>query len=88
MLLESRIIATDISGAVLAEGTGSATLGNPLNAVIWLIEDLARTGRKLSAGDLISVGSFTPVTPPKPGQTVVVRYEGLAGTPKVSVKFE
>jgi 2-keto-4-pentenoate hydratase len=42
MLLESRIIATDASGAVLAEGTGSATLGNPLNAVIWLIEDLAK----------------------------------------------
>ena len=44
--------------------------------------------RKLAAGDLISVGSFSPLTPPKPGQQVTVRYEGFAGTPKVSVQFE
>jgi 2-keto-4-pentenoate hydratase len=49
---------------------------------------LAKNGRKFSAGDLISIGSFTPLTPPKPGQVVTVRYEGLPGTPKVSVKFE
>ena len=87
-LAEMKIVATDASGATLAENTGAATLGNPLNVVLWLVEDLAKSGRKLSAGDLISVGSFTPLTPPKPGQTVTVRYEGLPGTPKVSVKFE
>ena len=81
-------MATDASGATLAENTGAATLGNPLNAVVWLVEDLAKVGRKLSAGDLISVGSFTPLTPPKAGQAISVRYEGLPGTPKVSVNFE
>lgn len=88
LLAETKIVATDASGAVLAEGTGAATLGNPLNAVVWLVQDLAKTGKKLSAGDLISVGSFSPLTPPKPGQQVTVRYEGFAGTPKVSVQFE
>jgi 2-keto-4-pentenoate hydratase len=62
--------------------------GNPLNAVVWLVADLARTGRKLAAGDLVSVGSFTPLTPPKPGQAVTVRYEGFPGTPKVSLTFQ
>ena len=88
LLADIRIVATDASGAVLAENTGAATLGNPLNAVVWLVEDLAKAGRKLSAGDLISVGSFTPLTPPKAGQAISVRYEGLPGTPKVSVTFE
>lgn len=88
LLAETKIVATDSSGAVLAEGTGAATLGNPLNAVVWLVQDLAKGGRKLAAGDLISVGSFSPLTPPKPGQQVTVRYEGFAGTPKVSVQFE
>jgi 2-keto-4-pentenoate hydratase len=55
---------------------------------VWLVEDLAKAGRKLSAGDLISVGSFTPLTPPKAGQAIRVRYEGLPGTPKVSPTFE
>ncbi len=88
LLADTRIVATDANGATLAENTGAATLGNPLNAVVWLVEDLAKSGRKLAAGDLISVGSFTPLTPPKPGQTVNVRYEGFPGPPKVSVTFE
>jgi 2-keto-4-pentenoate hydratase len=87
-LAETRIVATDAGGATLAESTGAAALGNPLNVVVWLVEELASSGRKLSPGDLISVGSFTPLTPPKPGQAVTVRYEGLPGTPKVSVAFE
>ncbi len=87
-LAETKIVATDASGATLAENTGAAALGNPLNVVVWLVDELAKSGKKLSAGDLISVGSFTPLTPPKPGQEVTVRYEGLPGTPRASVKFE
>ena len=88
LLASARIVATDASGATLAESTGAATLGNPLNAVIWLVQDLAKAGRTLKAGDLISVHSFTPLTPPKPGQDVTVRYEGLPGTPRVTVRFQ
>ncbi|TDR93114.1 2-keto-4-pentenoate hydratase [Enterovirga rhinocerotis] len=87
-LAEVKIVMTDDKGTVLAENTGAATLGNPLNAVTWLVADLAASGRKLKAGDLISVGSFSPLLPPKPGTTVTVRYEGLPGTPKVSATFE
>jgi 2-keto-4-pentenoate hydratase len=88
LLASARIVATDASGATLAESTGAATLGNPLNAVIWLVQDLAKAGRTLKAGDLISVHSFTPLTPPKPGQDVTVQYEGLPGTPRVTVRFQ
>ncbi|MDB5510941.1 MAG: Fumarylacetoacetate hydrolase family protein [Enterovirga sp.] len=87
-LADVKVVMTDASGAALAEGVGSATLGNPLNSVVWLAEDLAKSGRRLKAGDLISVGSFSPLTPPKPGQTITVRYDGLPGTPKVSVTFQ
>lgn len=88
LLADVKIVMSDGTGAKLAEGVGSATLGNPLNSVVWLAEDLARSGRKLKAGDLISVGSFTPLTPPKAGQTITVSYEGFPGTPKVSATFE
>ena len=88
MLADVKIVMTDGTGATLAEGVGAATLGNPLNSVIWLVGDLAASGRKLKAGDLISVGSFSPLLPPKAGMTVSVRYEGLPGTPKVSATFE
>ena len=87
-LADMKVAAKGADGAVLAEGQGAATLGNPLNAVVWLVGDLAKSGKKLAAGDLISVGSFTPLTPPKSGQKITVNYEGLPGNPSVSVAFE
>ena len=79
---------TDGAGAVIDSGKGSATLGNPLNAAIWLAQDLARAGTPLKRGDLLSLGSFTKLTPPKPGMVVTARYEGLPGNPQVVVKFK
>jgi len=69
----------------LAEGT--ATLGNPLNAAAWLARDLAAAGTPLKRGDLLSLGSFSKLLPPKAGLAVVVKYAGLPGDPVVGVKF-
>ncbi len=79
---------TDGAGTVIDSGKGSAILGNPLNAAIWLAQDLARAGAPLKRGDLLSLGSFTKLTPPKPGMVVTARYEGLPGNPQVVVKFK
>ena len=82
------VTATDQNGAELAKAKGDALLGHPLNPVLWLIEDLAATGEKLKAGDLISLGSFARPQPPQAGQTVTVRYDGLPGGPlRASVQF-
>lgn len=81
------VTLTDGTGAVIDSGKGSATLGNPLYAAIWLAQDLARAGTSLKRGDLLSLGSFTKLTPPKPGMVVTARYEGLPGNPQVLVKF-
>ena len=79
LLADVKVVLTDGSGAKLSEAQGAATLGNPLNSVVWLADDLRKGGRRLKAGDLISVGSFSPLTPPKPGQSVTGRYEGVPG---------
>ena len=82
------ITATDSNGAELAKSEGKALMGNPLNAVLWLIKDLSETGETLAAGDLLSLGTFSAPKPPPAGQTVTVRYEGLPGGPiNASVKF-
>ena len=78
---------TDATGAVLDTGKGSATLGNPLNAASWLARDLAAAGTPLKRGDLLSLGSFTKLFPPKAGMAVTAKYEGLPGNPVVGVKF-
>jgi len=86
-LADMRVRAFDGSGALLAEGKGSDALGHPLDVVLWVRDAVHGEGGRLEAGDIISVGAFTPLTPPKAGQTVRVRYEGLPGEPEVSVSF-
>ena len=87
-LAEMRVTVRDDAGADLGEGQGSVILSHPLNAVLWLVEDLKKSGHKLRAGDLLSLGSIKAFTP-KAGQHVTVKYDGLPGGPiKVSCRFQ
>jgi 2-keto-4-pentenoate hydratase len=72
----------------LDRGKGSDVLEHPLNAVIWLAKELQQQGLALRKGDLVSVGSFSKLLPPKPGQNIEVRYQGLPGDPVVRVNFK
>ena len=84
----------DMTAIVKADGTevdrgkGSDVLGHPLAAVAWLAQDMARHGLALKPGDLVSLGSFSKLLPPKAGQAVEVEYLGLPGSPKVKVTFK
>jgi 2-keto-4-pentenoate hydratase len=87
-LAAMRVVVTDQKGKELASGKGAAILDHPLNAVLWLIQDLEKGGVRLKPGDVLSLGSFTQPMKPVPGVTVTARYEGLPGNPAVSVKFK
>ena len=72
----------------LAREQGSALMGHPLNVIPWLVEDMAREGLRLRAGDIVSLGGFAPSVPAQPGRTYTLRYEGLGPAPvAVSVRF-
>ena len=75
-------------GADLDVGFGRDVLDHPLNAVVWLAQDLAQHGLALKKGDLVSVGSFSKLMPPKPGLKVEVQYQGLPDNPTVTVSFK
>lgn len=66
-----------IDGRTVAEGTGADILGHPLNAVVWLANNLLARGRMLKAGDVVMCGSFVRTQFPAVGQTVTCRVEGL-----------
>lgn len=74
-------------GEDLDAGFGRDVLEHPLNAVVWLSQDLQRQGKALKRGDLVSVGSFSKLLPPKPGLKVEVQYQGLPDNPSVKVNF-
>lgn len=88
-LATMRVVLQDGSGGE-QRGLGAAVMENPLNAAIWLAQELAAEGRRLKRGDLISVGTFLPAPAPLPGRTYTVRYEGLpvAADPVVTARFE
>lgn len=85
-LRDMRVRTTDASGKELAAGKGSAIMGHPLNAVIWLAAELKKAGITLKGGELLSLGTFAP-TGAEPGSTLTVTYDGLPGNPRVSVRL-
>ena len=86
--LRDMVTIVKADGAEVDRGKGSDVLEHPLNAVVWLVQDLPRHGIALRAGDLISLGSFSKLLPPKPGLAVEVVYSGLPGDPSVKVSFK
>ncbi len=87
-LRDMTVVMKDGLGAELARGKGSDILEHPLNAVVWLAGALAKEGLALKSGDLVSLGSFSALLPPKAGQTVLVTYEGLSRMQPVVVTFK
>ena len=87
-LRDMQVTMVDAAGANLGGGKGSDILGHPLNAVVWLAQALAKEGQSMKVGQLISLGSFSPLVPPKVGMKVTVTYADLPGAKPVSVSFK
>lgn len=64
-------------GEVVAYGEGSAILGHPLEAVLWLARTLAATGDSLKAGDLVLAGAVHASVALRPRMTYTVRGDML-----------
>jgi 2-keto-4-pentenoate hydratase len=87
-LRDMTILVSDGGGAEIARGRGSDILEHPLNAVVWLAKEVAAEGVTLKRGEVISLGSFSPLLPPKPGLEVTATYQGLTGADPVKVTFK
>lgn len=83
--MEVRLI--DAQGNKLGGGKGSDVLEHPLNAVIWLAGALKEQGLALRPGQIVSLGSFSALLPPKPGLKASVHYDGVPGLKPVTVTF-
>jgi len=80
----------DEKGALVSEGKGTALLGDPLSAALWIKDSVVAEGKRLKKGDLLSLGSITKMIPAKSGVTLKARYTGLdpKGPVEVSVTFK
>ncbi len=86
--LGSMVVTFHDDDRQIARETGATLLGHPLNALAYLVEALAKEGKQLKAGDIVSLGGFAPSVPAVAGHRYEQRYEGLgAETISVSVRF-
>jgi 2-keto-4-pentenoate hydratase len=72
----------------IARAPGRAILGQPMNALAWLVTDLRARGHMLRGGEYVSLGGFSAPVRPEAGRRYRVTYEGLAPQPvHVEVRF-
>ena len=67
----------EINGSVVGEGRGSDVMGHPFEALAWLANALAEKGASLAAGMVVITGSIVTPKFVEPGDTAVVRIDGL-----------
>ncbi|WP_199821282.1 2-keto-4-pentenoate hydratase [Streptomyces sp. NRRL B-3229] len=67
----------DADGVPASEGNGSACLGDPLEALLWLARTAREFGDPLRAGQVVLSGALGPLVPTPPGITVRAEMSSL-----------
>ncbi|NMM28275.1 MAG: 2-oxopent-4-enoate hydratase [Glaciimonas sp.] len=65
------------NGEVVVTGAGAATMGSPVNAVVWLANTLGKLGIPLKAGEVILSGALGAMVPVKAGDNLRVAIGGI-----------
>jgi 2-oxo-3-hexenedioate decarboxylase/2-keto-4-pentenoate hydratase len=66
-----------INGVEVGQGTGADVLGHPHNALAWLANHRAASGKGLRAGEIVLTGSLVKTVWLKAGDEVVMELAGL-----------
>jgi 2-oxopent-4-enoate/cis-2-oxohex-4-enoate hydratase len=72
------------NGEIVGTGAGAASLGSPVNAMVWLANTLGRLGIPLKAGEVVLSGSLAALIPVQAGDSLRVSIGGIGGC---SVRF-
>lgn len=72
------------NGEIVVTGAGAATMGHPVNAMVWLANTLGNLGITLNAGDIVLSGAMGAMVPVVKGDNLRMTIGGLGGC---SVRF-
>lgn len=72
------------NGKIVSEGVGKNCLGSPVNATLWLAQQMVNIGRPLKAGEVILTGALGPMVNVQAGDNFRATIDGVG---EVSVQF-
>ncbi|WP_306606985.1 2-oxopent-4-enoate hydratase [Azonexus sp.] len=72
------------NGEIVVTGAGAATMGHPVNAMVWLANTLGNLGIALKAGDIVLSGAMGAMVPVVKGDNLRMTIGGIGGC---SVRF-
>lgn len=71
------VMSMSVDGTEVSTGVGTACLGDPIEAVVWLARTARELGQPLTAGQVILSGALGPMAPVTAGNEVTVTVSGL-----------
>ena len=74
--LKDRRVLMRVNGEVVADGVGSNALGGPLNALLWLVDEVTERGSDLLAGQIVITGAAAPPAPIRVGDIISCEVDG------------
>jgi 2-keto-4-pentenoate hydratase len=72
----------DEKGRLYGAGRGADLLGHPIHVVRWMRDALRARGDRLREGDVLSLGTLTPVQALKKPARLTAHYHGLLADPE------
>ena len=78
-------VCLTVNGELVRTGIGRNVLGDPVSALVWLVNARSRDGDGLKAGDIHNTGTATDIIWVKSGDDATVDFHGL-GSVSLSVE--
>ena len=78
------VMSMTVNGETASVGQGSACLGDPLLALLWLARTVRDLGDPLRAGEVVLSGALGPMAVVRPGDVVEADITGLGS---ITVSF-
>lgn len=82
--LSSHSVKAEVAGGYVREGSGAAVLGDPRDALTWLVNEVTAIGVDIKAGEMVTTGTCMVPLEVSPGDEVIADY-GLFGA--ISARF-
>lgn len=75
--LPAHEVVLSIDGAIRGRGASARALGNPLDGLVWIANELSRRGYGLREGDIVATGTWTGLHFVAPEAAVIADFGSL-----------